>query len=117
MKGIVLVIKRDELHTRVLEVSEAHDVCAMRKTEELPQLKEAWERVKRNMGGKEDAVLLANYTTQRHGESPVETLEHEIRQHKRRARELCFIADHLANESYELTLDECKKLQLYHEVR
>lgn len=118
MKGIVVVIKGEELSQLVRNKAAEHASRSAAKQDELPALKEAWARVSRNMGNKGDAVVLSSYTNNSPGQNPVESLESQIRHHDRAANRFCFLAEYFAKgEAYKLTLRDCEELELWKDVR
>lgn len=112
INGFKLKIEASELRNLLVERVNYHRARAEQKQSELPQLKDAWERLKIN--NTENNNKFNNSTTAYHlSEDPTEQLEQDIKNHKQKANTFEFFANHLfMEETYTLDDGELRKLEI-----
>lgn len=108
IEGLQFQIRSDELQTRLLERAKYHQTRAATKEAELPALKESLERIK-GMPTEMTAMKMSSSSTL---ETPIERLEQEIKRHRRSAAFFEFIAGHLFQDVYKLSVRDLSDLEL-----
>lgn len=113
IEGLKLRVPSAELREHCVARAAYHCERADVKAKELPALKDAMEAIK--AGGGKAAETIARMSKGGYNfnaDSPVDSLEQDIRDHKNRALVFQFYADHLFEEDYTLEKDDLVRLEI-----
>jgi hypothetical protein len=112
INGLKFQFTSDELRAGLHDRAARHEAEASKKEADLPELKSIVEKLHQ---GAPPATLLGSnavYLNALSSQNPVGALEEEIRIGRRRARNLRLMADHVAQDTYELTTHELREIEL-----
>lgn len=110
IKGFRLRVTSLELQNHCFKRSDYHKLRAEEKEIELPNIKEAFEKIQHhslstNISGKSAASYNFN-------EDSIECLEKDIKTHKEKVIIFKFYAEHLFNETYDLDENDLRRLEI-----
>jgi len=114
ISGLKLKVTSKELRQHCLDRAGYHARRGNEKEAELPSLKEAVDRIKGAGGGLTPDSLARMSKGGYHldPDSPVESLENDIRDHRNKSLVFCFFAEHLFDEDYTLEESDLVRLEV-----
>lgn len=112
--GFKLRVTSGELKTHLRERAAYHRRRADEKGAELPGLRDAMERLKKNAAGAATNLAHMNKTSnyRMDPDDPVENLETDIKDHQNKAMVFEFYAEHLFDEDYTLDRNDLVSLEI-----